>query len=215
MSRSQISDFTIFILSYLLIIYLTRAENLSQCPTIQEMIPCSCTVKKNGLDVICEFTDFKHISRAMDSLKKRQNSIIFYLKLRHNDLPKLQGFVFLGLNIHHLTIHNSSLAVIEETSLSSIGKSLTQLDISQNSLASVPSVALKNLHHLLILNINHNKITIIHKRAFEGLDTLEILTVYENKLSMIEFDAFKGIDKNSITTQTDRICPRTRGTAVD
>lgn len=75
------------------------------------------------------------------------------------------------------------------------GKALTQLDISQNILTSVPSVALKTLHHLLILNINHNRINAIHRKAFEGLDTLEILTLYENKISSIESNAFRGLDK--------------------
>lgn len=76
-----------------------------------------------------------------------------------------------------------------------LGKGLTQLDLSQNSLGSVPSPAFKNLHHLLILNLNHNKITALHSKAFEGLDTLEILTLYENKLNTIEADSFKGLDK--------------------
>jgi len=75
------------------------------------------------------------------------------------------------------------------------GSGLTQLDLSQNSLSSVPSIALRDLHHLLILNLNHNKITAIHGKAFEGLDTLEILNLYENKISNIELDAFKGLDK--------------------
>lgn len=75
------------------------------------------------------------------------------------------------------------------------GKGLTQLDVSQNQLQNVPSTALKNLHHLLILNLNHNKISVIHNKAFEGLDTLEILTLYENKLVNIEPDAFRGLDK--------------------
>lgn len=75
------------------------------------------------------------------------------------------------------------------------GKGLTQLDVSQNQLQNVPSSALKNLHHLLILNLNHNKISVIHNRAFEGLDTLEILTLYENKISVIEPEAFRGLDK--------------------
>ncbi|XP_031781042.1 leucine-rich repeats and immunoglobulin-like domains protein 2 isoform X6 [Nasonia vitripennis] len=193
-----------FLISYFFCLLLqslkivVEAQNIQQCPNPTEISPCTCSIKKNGLDVICEFTDFNHISKAMDGLKGRQNSIIFYLKLRHNNMPKLQGFVFLGLDIHHLTIHNSSLAVVEETSLSSIGKALTQLDISQNSLASVPSAALKTLHQLLILNINHNKITTIHKKAFEGLDTLEILTLYENKISVIESDAFRGLDKRKL-----------------
>ena len=69
---------------------------------------------------LCEATDATHITKAMTALKPK-SPIIFYLKLRHNSLPKLQGFVFLALDIRHLTIHNSSLAVIEETSLSSLG----------------------------------------------------------------------------------------------
>ncbi|KAJ8685371.1 hypothetical protein QAD02_021164 [Eretmocerus hayati] len=107
----------------------TSVENVDSngdehlCPPVVNISPCTCSIKKNGLDIICEFTDFEHISRAMDSLKKRKDIIIFYLKLRHNDLPKLQGFMFFGLYVHHLTIHNSSLAVLEESSLSSIGES--------------------------------------------------------------------------------------------
>lgn len=97
-------------------------QTTQQCPTQIEIEPCKCGVKKSGLDIICELTDLVHISKAMDILKKRQNTIVVYLKLRHNSLPKLPGFVFLGLDIIHLTIHNSSLAVIEETSLTSIGK---------------------------------------------------------------------------------------------
>lgn len=93
------------------------------CPSANEISPCACSVKKNGLDILCEATDISHINRAMGTLKGK-NPIIFYLKLRHNNLPKLQGFVFLALDIRHLTIHNSSLAVIEETALSSLGKCL-------------------------------------------------------------------------------------------
>ncbi|XP_015602330.1 chondroadherin-like protein [Cephus cinctus] len=176
----------------------TLGQTVQRCPPHGDIAPCSCSVKKYGLDILCEFTDPSHISNAMSALKKNSNAVIFYLKLRHNTLPKLQSFVFLGLDIHHLSIHNSSLAVVEETSLSSIGKSLTQLDLSQNSLAAVPSPALKTLHHLLILNFNHNKITALHGRAFEGLDTLEILSFYENKISVIEPDAFKGLDNRKL-----------------
>ncbi|KAH0817181.1 hypothetical protein GEV33_005610 [Tenebrio molitor] len=165
-----------------------------QCPTRSEISPCSCTLKKNGLDILCEFTDQQHISTAMGVLKRKE-FVIFYLKLRHNNLRKLPGFIFLGLDIRHLTIHNSSLSTVEETSLSSIGKMLTQLDVSQNSLTTVPSSAYKSLHQLLILNMNHNKISVVHAKAFLGLDTLEILTLYENKITSIEDEAFVGLEK--------------------
>lgn len=90
------------------------------CPEAKEISPCACQVKKNGLDILCEATDVGHINKAMTALKGK-NPIIFYLKLRHSNLPKLQGFIFLALDIRHLTIHNSSLAAIEETALSSLG----------------------------------------------------------------------------------------------
>lgn len=166
-----------------------------QCPPPYDISPCACGVKKNGLDILCEFTDSQHITKAMALLKERPSTVIFYLKLRHNSLPKLPRFVFLGLDIRHLTIHNSSLAVIEESSLSSIGKGLTQLDLSQNHLSLIPSAAFHNLHHLILLNLNHNKISALRARAFEGLDTLEILTLYENKLHAVDPDAFKGLEK--------------------
>ncbi|KAK2584463.1 hypothetical protein KPH14_006838 [Odynerus spinipes] len=174
------------------------AQTLPHCPDQREISPCSCTMKKAGLDIVCEQTDLSHISKTMDVLKGKPNTVIFYLRLRHNNLPKLQGFVFLGLDIRHLTIHNSTLAAVEESSLSSIGNKLTQLDLSQNLLAAVPSNALRNLHHLLILNLNHNKINAVHAKAFEGLDTLEILTLYENEISSIEPDAFKGLDNRKL-----------------
>jgi Leucine-rich repeat (LRR) protein len=75
------------------------------------------------------------------------------------------------------------------------GNELTQLDLSQNGLLSVPSTAIRNLHRLMILNLNNNKITAIHNIAFEGLDTLEILFLYGNKIKIVESDAFKGLDK--------------------
>lgn len=100
-----------------------QSNSAQTCPASNDINPCVCQVKKNGLDILCEATDLAHISKAMTALKPK-SPIIFYLKLRHNSLPKLQGFLFLALDIRHLTIHNSSLAVIEETSLSSLGEYL-------------------------------------------------------------------------------------------
>lgn len=105
-----------------LVLAMSYAQTMQLCPSHNDISPCSCSVKKAGLDIVCEITDWTHISKAMAVLKGRTNTVIFYLRLRHNTLPKLQGYVFLGLDIRHLTIHNSSLAVLEESSLSSIGK---------------------------------------------------------------------------------------------
>lgn len=124
------------------------------CPAVLDISPCVCTVKKNGLDILCEATDLQHINKAMDVLKGK-SPIIFYLKLRHNNLPKLQGFLFLALDIRHLTIHNSSLAAIEETALSSLGKYFTvehmhEVLISLNVAVSIrASMARKEQYRLI------------------------------------------------------------------
>lgn len=119
-SKSALIAFTVLLFAVQII---NGQQNNPQqtCPQANEISPCVCQVKKNGLDILCEATDYVHITRAMTALKPK-SPIIFYLKLRHNSLPKLQGFIFLALDIRHLTIHNSSLAVIEETSLSSLGR---------------------------------------------------------------------------------------------
>jgi len=117
-----LSDVWRLVWSLCLVLATSLAQTSQLCPTHNQITPCSCTVKKSGLDIVCESTDFTHISKAMAVFKGRPNTVIFYLRLRHNTLPKLQGYVFLGLDIRHLTIHNSSLAVLEEPSLSSIGK---------------------------------------------------------------------------------------------
>lgn len=100
------------------------AQTLPMCPDQREILPCSCTMKKAGLDIVCEQTELSHISKAMNAIKGKPNTVIFYLRLRHNNLPKLQGYMFLGLDIRHLSIHNSTLAAVEESSLNSIGKSV-------------------------------------------------------------------------------------------
>ena len=111
-----------FVVDHSLVVGPQNQNNPTQtCPQANEISPCVCTVKKNGLDILCEATDSTHIGNAMTVLKGK-NAIIFYLKLRHNTLRKLHGFIFLGLDIRHLTIHNSSLSAIEETSLSSLGR---------------------------------------------------------------------------------------------
>ncbi|XP_032306330.1 slit homolog 2 protein isoform X1 [Drosophila ananassae] len=192
----QMQPGNLAVMMLLLVLHQVLAQGpppLQVCPEQSDISPCICTVKKNGLDILCETTDLAHITKSMGTLKGK-SPIIFYLKLRHNNLPKLQGFVFLALDIRHLTIHNSSLAAIEENALSSLGKGLTQLDVSLNQMKTVPSQALQHLFHLLILNLNHNKISVIHNNAFEGLETLEILTLYENKITQIDPEAFRGLE---------------------
>lgn len=78
------------------------------------------------------------------------------------------------------------------------GNKLIQLDFRQNYLGTVPSIALRNRHHL-ILNLNNTKENGFYAKAFEDLDVDEILTLYNNEITSIEAVAFKGLDKYDIS----------------
>lgn len=40
-------------------------QGAQQCPPANTITPCSCTVKKNGLDILCEFTEQQHIQKVI------------------------------------------------------------------------------------------------------------------------------------------------------
>ncbi|VVD01229.1 unnamed protein product, partial [Leptidea sinapis] len=188
---------------------------VQQCPAPNTITPCSCTVKKNGLDILCEFTEQQHIQKAMNTLRSKP-MIIFYLKLRHNNLAKLPSYIFLGLDIRHLTVHNSTLAVIEDSSLSSIGNKLTQLDVTAvhnkaflgldtleiltlklkrlnlggNELTAVPQKALALLENLKKLEMQENRITSISEGDFAGLRSLDSLGLAHNQLREVPAQVF-------------------------
>lgn len=128
MFKCRVNVISMYILLINVGLYPT-AYSIVSCPSENEITPCTCSIKKNGLDIICEYLDTVHITKALNALKQKENFSIFYLKLRHNNIPKLQGFIFLGLDIHHLTIHNASLSVIENSSLSSVGKNFYVVDL--------------------------------------------------------------------------------------
>ncbi|KMQ97234.1 leucine-rich repeats and immunoglobulin-like domains protein 2 protein [Lasius niger] len=189
----------------LCLVLATGLAQVSQvCPTHNDISPCYCSVKKSGLDIVCEITDMQHISKAMSVLKGRPNLVIFYLRLRHNNLPKLQGYVFLGLDIRHLTIHNSSLAVLEESSLSSIAihnkafeglDTLEILTLYENKISSIEPDAFKGLDNrrLKRLNLGGNELARIPTQALNSLELLKKLELQENHISTIEEGDFEGL----------------------
>lgn len=78
-------------------------------------------------------------------------------------------------------------------------KQINTIELPQNYLSTVPSIALRNRQHHIILNFNKNKINGFYVKAIKVLDTLEIFIPYENEIAPIEANAFKGLDKYDIS----------------
>lgn len=74
---------------------------------------------------------------------------------------------------------------------------LTQLDLSNNQLVTLPHYAFANLSHLSTLILSYNPLQCLSETSFSGLTQLRILSLHENKLSTIPYGTFK--DLHSIT----------------
>ncbi|XP_066937429.1 carboxypeptidase N subunit 2-like isoform X3 [Macrobrachium rosenbergii] len=171
------------------------------CPSIQEIHPCTCRViskgKESGLDIVCDHADDKHVRSALDILKRKPFTI-YWMKFRNCKMPRVPDYLFLGLQVKHLNIIRSNVSTVERSSLSALGMTLQSLDLANNNIREVPTVALNTLKVLTFLNLNFNQIQVINSGAFGGLTVLERLSLYENKISHIDDNAFKGIGRKLI-----------------
>ena len=99
------------------------------------------------------------------------------------------------MDIRHLFITNTNLAILDASSLTALAGKLDILDLPQNRIAAIPSRALSRLHKTRILNIQHNAITTIQEKAFDGMSQLQRLSLYGNAISSIHRNAFDGVEK--------------------
>lgn len=51
-------------------------QGAQQCPASNTITPCSCTVKKNGLDILCEFTEQQHIQKVSIQLVNNADALV-------------------------------------------------------------------------------------------------------------------------------------------
>jgi len=99
------------------------------------------------------------------------------------------------MDIRHLFITNTNLAILDEASLTAIASKLDILDLPQNRIINIPTKALAHLHSTRILNIQHNNITVLHGKAFAGMKQLQRLSLYGNQIQQIENNAFEGVER--------------------
>ncbi|XP_066937440.1 leucine-rich repeat-containing protein let-4-like [Macrobrachium rosenbergii] len=168
-----------------------RTAEGTTCLPASDIHPCTCKEKSRGPSVICENVNETEIMQSLKVLKKRSN-IIYRLMFRSCDLQRVRDYLFLGLNVEHLTMSRSNISVVEESSLRTLAGTLQTLDLSYNNLHTVPTAALEHLQSLSFLNLNYNMIKILGQSAFSGLRGLERVSLYDNQMQHIEENAFSG-----------------------
>jgi len=179
----------------------THGEEKQKCPARDQMLPCKCRDKKNGIDVLCEKVNIHQLTGVTSLLKKHNQAHkteynIAYFKIRDSSVQRLPDYIFMGLNIAHLMIYNSKLSSLMPNSLSSLAGSLKHLVLSNNRLQDVPTKAMRQLRNLDHINLGQNNISVIKDGAFWGLTAVTRLTLYDNKIHKIHSDAFDGMVKD-------------------
>ena len=90
----------------------------------------------SGLDIVCEKAGERQIVSALDVLKKDSYNI-FWMKIRNCVLARIPDYVFLGLEVIHLSIIRSNVSNIDRSSLSALGGKLDTLDLANNEIKEV------------------------------------------------------------------------------
>eukprot|EP00095_Tigriopus_kingsejongensis_P007576 maker-scaffold506_size152672-snap-gene-0.24 protein:Tk07576 transcript:maker-scaffold506_size152672-snap-gene-0.24-mRNA-1 annotation:"leucine-rich repeats and immunoglobulin-like domains protein 2-like" len=171
-----------------------HAAESEVCPILSH---CKCRSRGSGLDITCERINSYKLKFDCSQLKRKEH-FVRYFKIRNSDIPKLDDHIFMGIKIQHLYIHDSNLKALGPNSLSSQGNTLNHLVLSKNSLADVPSQAIRQLRNLDHLNLNENNITVLRKEAFIGLGKVTRLSLYHNQIHKVDANAFDGLTRDLI-----------------
>ncbi|XP_051868040.1 toll-like receptor 2 isoform X2 [Pristis pectinata] len=192
--------------------YLDLSSNLLQVPTF---VPEKCSVPFPNLNTLIlnknQFTNLPRLSRVTAKLKSLSSISVSYNDLL---LPNGQTCTWLQTMKHMDLSHNT----LEGNVFECLPASLESLDLSYNSIATVPNLKrLKNLreifltgnviisfpeiaggHSLKILHIDYNKINNINMGSLQSLDLTEL------DLSNNPFECFCGIQSfSNYIQQTD------------
>lgn len=167
-----------------------------ECPDKEYTRPCVCSVKTQGLDIVCDGNVENLLTESLRRIAEKEQQIL-YLKLKNIPLNnKLPSFLFDGLHIIHLIIQNSTISTVNDEAFSGQEEKLLSLDLSHNRLESVPTPSIEQLGGLETLVLNFNNIKVLHEGCFRGLSSLLHLSLYGNKISTIHDSAFQGFNGN-------------------
>lgn len=174
------------------------------CPNdTSDLGPCVCSVTSTGraIDVSCEnvnVTVFGHLR----SLEKH-GAHIERVAIRKSDIAVVPVNAFGNLSISKLQMTFCEIINFEDGALNGLEDTLTQLELSNNKLSSVPVNAISGLSMLSSLQLQGNEIQQISGGDFESNVQLEELLLYDNVIANIDSNAFLSLS-NLVTLDLDK-----------
>ena len=119
------------------------------------------------------------------------------LNLTKNNLWSVPHSAFCGLhNLQVLNLSTNFLQDVNELGFApqqqqqSCNIPLEAMDLSQNSLASIPAFAFSQLSNLEVLRLDHNRLSLLEDQAFGGLVKLKMLSLANNQLVALPPELF-------------------------
>lgn len=123
------------------------------------------------------------------------------LSLPSNGISVIQTNAFSGLEstLTQLDLSNNPLGALPSDTFNGLSK-LTYLDLSNTSLLSLPTLALKSVQRTTqSIWLNNNNIQLIPANSFNGYSRLQEIGLDGNPISLIEIGAFYGLSLRTLT----------------
>ncbi|XP_043479976.1 vasorin isoform X3 [Leptopilina heterotoma] len=152
---------------------------------------CICDYNlANELSIQCDIVDYNQLIRAMRRYAGQTSIDLFYVN--NSTIGTLNGSLS-SLRITNIQLSGCRIKTIEPDAFKGQEASLRTLNLRHNEIAEIPSVALKTLTNLTVLDLSVNKFKIVEDEAFLGLK-LVTLKLSDNPV-VLNPGAFKGLEK--------------------
>ncbi|ODM93457.1 Leucine-rich repeat-containing G-protein coupled receptor 5 [Orchesella cincta] len=115
------------------------------------------------------------------------HGVISHVSVTGSELGMLDGSAFAGLEVQNIQLSRDHLYFISEYAFSSMGNSLTVLDLSANFLDEIPFTAFKALKILEWLNLSNNLLHSISGDWFSVSESIRQLSLAGNSIDSLPF----------------------------
>ncbi|XP_034945639.1 leucine-rich repeat and fibronectin type-III domain-containing protein 3 isoform X2 [Chelonus insularis] len=168
----------------------------SLCPWASHIteLESSCICDYNlarELSVQCDLVDFSQLLSAIKRYAARTTIDLFYVN--NSTIGVLKNGSFSMIRINNMQLSGCKITSIEENVFRGQELSLRSLNLKDNELTDVPTVPLRYLRNLTVLDLSMNKLTKIEDNSFRNLK-LVTLKLADNEITLSPA-AFRGLEK--------------------
>ncbi|KAH9403834.1 hypothetical protein TYRP_015028 [Tyrophagus putrescentiae] len=165
------------------------------CPSITLIKPCFCAEFSHGLEIVCDGVQLDALRKVFEMVKEPPQTLM-QLKMTNSNMTVFPAHLLSGIDVRHLMAHQCGIETVDQSAFAGHEESFESIDFSGNKFSQIPSLALRNLTSLVLLNLNFNQIGTLEANAFTGLASLRRLSLYGNRIVTLSPAAFLGVGVN-------------------